>query len=104
MSVSDVLIVNRDGDIKAFYVDSFGFADLPNFVRQRQEILGIESTESHLDVGETSSCISFCVAECSEFPVLGEFHQGLTLEQAFELFDRIPGSRMNGIKSIGFNL
>lgn len=104
MSVSDVVIVNRDGDMKAYYVDSFGFADLPDFVRQRQEILGIESTESHLDVGEKSSCISFYVAECSEFPVLGEFHQDLTLEQAFELFDQIPRSRINGIKSIGFNL
>lgn len=104
MSVSDVVIVNRDGDMKAYYVDSFGFADLPDFVRQRQEMLGIESPESHLDVRETSSCISFYVAECSEFPVLGEFHQDLTLEQAFELFDQIPGSRMNGIKSIGFNL
>lgn len=104
MSVSDVVIVNRDGDLKAYYVDSFGFADLPDFVRQRQEMLGIESPESHLNVGEKSSCISFYVAECSEFPVLGEFHQDLTLEQAFELFDQIPGSRMNGIKSIGFNL
>ena len=103
MSVSDVVIVNRDGDMKAYYVDSFGFADLPDFVRQRQEALGIESPESHLDVGKKSSCISFYVAECSEFPVLGEFHQDLTLEQAFELFDQIPGSRMNGIKSIGFN-
>ena len=104
MSVSDVVIVNRDGDMKAYYVDSFGFADLPDFVRQRQEMLGIESPESHLNMGEKSSCISFYVAECSEFPVLGEFHQDLTLEQAFELFDKIPGSRMNGIKSIGFNL
>ena len=104
MSVSDVVIVNRDGDMKAYYVDSFGFADLPDFARQRQEMLGIESPESHLDVGEAISCISFYVAECSEFPVLGEFHQDLTLEQAFELFDQIPGSRMNGIKSIGFNL
>lgn len=104
MSVSDVVIVNRDGDLKAYYVDSFGFADLPDFVRQRQEMLGIESPESHLNVGEKSSCISFYVAECSEFPGLGEFHQDLTLEQAFELFDQIPGSRMNGIKSIGFNL
>ena len=104
MSVSDVVIVNRDGDMKAYYVDSFGFADLPDFVRQRQEMLGIESPESHLKMGEKSSCISFYVAECSEFPVLGEFHQDLTLEQAFELFDQIPGSRINGIKSIGFNL
>lgn len=104
MSVSDVVIVNQDGDMKAYYVDSFGFADLPDFVRQRQEMLGIESPESHLNMGEKSSCICFYVAECSEFPVLGEFHQDLTLEQAFELFDKIPGSRMNGIKSIGFNL
>lgn len=48
--------------------------------------------------------ISFYVAECAEFPVMGEFHDNLTLEQALEVYDKIPAERMNGIKSIGFSL
>ena len=104
MSVSDVVITNRNGDIRAFYVDSFGFTELPDFVKQRQEMIGIENTTLPLHPDEDKARISFYVAECSEFPVLGEFHQDLTLEQAFDIFDQIPGSRMNGIKSIGFNL
>lgn len=48
--------------------------------------------------------ISFYVAECAEFPVMGEFHNNLTLEQALEIYDKIPTERMNGIKSIGFSL
>lgn len=48
--------------------------------------------------------ISFYVAECAEFPVMGEFHDDLTLEQALEVYDKIPAERMNGIKSIGFSL
>ena len=35
---------------------------------------------------------------------MGEFHHDLTLDEAFQVYDQIPGSRMNGIKSIGFNL
>ena len=104
MSVSDVVITNQNGDLRAFYVDSFGFTELPDFVKQRQEMIGIENTTLPLLPDEDKSRISFYVAECSEFPVLGEFHQDLTLEQAFDIFDQIPGSRMNGIKSIGFNL
>ena len=48
--------------------------------------------------------ISFYVAECAEFPVMGEFHDNLTLEQALEVYDKISAERMNGIKSIGFSL
>lgn len=40
----------------------------------------------------------------AEFPVMGEFHDNLTLEQALEVYDKIPAERMNGIKSIGFSL
>lgn len=43
--------------------------------------------------------ISFYVAECAEFPVMGEFHDNLTLEQALEVYDKIPAERMNGIQS-----
>lgn len=53
---------------------------------------------------EKEATISFYVAECSEFPNTGEFHEGLSLEEAFRLYDQIPAERMNGIKGIGFEL
>lgn len=73
MSVSDVVIVNRDGDMKAYYVDSFGFEDLPNFVRQRQEVLGIKSPESHLDVGEKAPALVSTLQNVLSFRFLGNF-------------------------------
>ena len=71
-----------------------------------EKILAMNVAEQDVDYGnlDNSSCISFYVAECSEFPVLGEFHHDLTLEEAFQVYDQIPSNRMNGIKSIGFNL
>lgn len=49
--------------------------------------------------------ISFYVAECMEFPVLGEYHEGIgSLQEAIALYEQIPAERMNGIKGIGFTL
>lgn len=54
---------------------------------------------------EQDAVITFYVAECSEFPVLGEYHERLeTLQEAMELYDKIPAERMNGIRSVGFCL
>lgn len=53
---------------------------------------------------EKEATITFYVAECSEFPTLGEFHADLTLKEAFRIYDQIPAERMNGIKGIGFEL
>lgn len=39
-----------------------------------------------------------------EFPVLGEYHDNLTLEEAVKLYDAIPADRRSGIKGIGFCL
>lgn len=48
--------------------------------------------------------ISFYVAEFSEYPILGEFHDGLTLQEAFEVYQEIPQERLGGKRSIGFQL
>ena len=48
--------------------------------------------------------ISFYVAECIEFPVMGEYQEGLTLEQAMEAYEKIPSDRIHGVKGIGFDL
>lgn len=48
--------------------------------------------------------ISFYVAECMEFPILGEYHDNLTLEEVVQKYEEIPPDRINGIKGIGFRL
>lgn len=77
---------------------------LQQLVEERKITMSV--AEQDVDYGnlDNSSCISFYVAEYSEFPVLGEFHHDLTLDEALQVYDHILGSRMNGIKSIGFNL
>lgn len=104
LSVSDVVIMNQNGDMKAYFVDRFGFQELPDFVEERKKILGMESDIQKKDIIEQTSCISFYAAECSEFPVLGEVHHDLSLPEALEAYEKIPAERMNGIKSVGFNL
>lgn len=73
-------------------------------VAEKEVSIGVAENAAEYDVLANSSCISFFVAECSEFPVLGEVHHDLSLEEAFRIYDQIPGNRMNGIKCIGFNL
>ena len=48
--------------------------------------------------------VSFYVAECSEFPSLGEYHEGLTLNEAIEIYEKIPDERLHAIKGIGIEL
>ena len=35
LSVSDVVVMKKEGQVKAYYLDSLGFQELPDFVRQR---------------------------------------------------------------------
>jgi len=48
--------------------------------------------------------LSFYFAECMEFTNMGECHENLTLQQAVDYYNKIPGERLNGGKGIGFNL
>ena len=85
-------------------MDRFGFQELTDFVEERKKILGMENDIQKRDILEQTSCISFYAAECSEFPVLGEVHHDLNLPDALEAYEKIPAERMNGLKSVGFNL
>lgn len=53
---------------------------------------------------ETIPEVDFYVAECSEFPTLGEYYDGLTLAEAIAIYEKIPGERLNGVKGIGIDL
>ena len=104
MSISDVIITNRGGDMQAYYVDRFGFAELPDFAAQREKILDIVPEIENVDYENDLTCISFYAAECAEFPVMGEVHYDLTLPEALEAYEKIPSERMHGLKCVGFDL
>ena len=104
MSVSDVIITNRGGDMQAYYVDRFGFAELPDFAAQREKILDIVPEIENVNYENDLTCISFYAAECAEFPVMGEVHYDLTLPEALEAYEKIPSERMHGLKCVGFDL
>lgn len=104
MSVSDVIITNHGGNMQAYYVDRFGFAELPDFAAQREKILDIVPEIENVDYENDLTCISFYAAECAEFPVMGEVHYDLTLPEALEAYEKIPSERMHGLKCVGFDL
>ena len=104
MSVSDVIITNRGGDMQAYYVDRFGYEELPDFAAQREKILDIVPEIENVDYENDLTCISFYAAECAEFPVMGEVHYDLTLPEALEAYEKIPSERMHGLKCVGFDL
>lgn len=104
MSVSDVIITNHGGEMQAYYVDRFGFAELPDFAAQREKILDIVPEIENVDYENDLTCISFYAAECAEFPVMGEVHYDLTLPEALEAYEKIPSERMHGLKCVGFDL
>lgn len=104
MSVSDVVIMHQNGETKAYYVDRFGFEELPDFAAQREKMLDITPEVENVDWENDITCISFYAAECAEFPVMGEVHYDLTLPEALEAYEKIPSERMHGLKCVGFDL
>ena len=60
--------------------------------------------KAEITAGEPVQTLTFYVAECMEFPSLGEYHDHLTFQEAVRLYEAIPSERMNGIKGIGFVL
>ncbi len=56
------------------------------------------------DKMEKEVTISFYVAECMEYKNYGEYHDGLTLKRALEIYERIPAENMMAGKGIGFDL
>ena len=63
MSVSDVVIMHQNGETKAFYVDRFGFEELPDFATQRENMLDITPEVENVDWENDITCISFYAAE-----------------------------------------
>ena len=75
---------------------------------EQERVSESEKTEGKEPALSTSNVqqetLTYYVAECMEFPSLGEYHENLSLMEAVELYQAIPTERMNGIKGIGFDL
>lgn len=78
--------------------------DAKRLIERMEQVLGNSNAEINHEMKKTEATISFYAAECMEFPVLGEYHENLTLEEALAVYEKIPAGRMNGIKGIGFVL
>ena len=128
---SDIdVVVSYSGNLKedaffsALHEDGLKIAGIPVDINpistEKTETLEeyLENAEKYLDEkqgymeipesngrADRKQSITFYVAECSEFHILGEFHERLeTLQEAMELYEKIPADRLNGIKSIGIQL
>ena len=69
-----------------------------------QEMQTILEERNQMTEVQVEGTLTFYVAECMEFPVMGEFHDNLSLDEAIKIYESIPSDRMNGIKGIGFDL
>ena len=58
----------------------------------------MECVENAEKEQQAEPSLTYYVAECMEFSVLGEYHADLTIDEAFDIYKRIPSDRMNGGK------
>lgn len=64
----------------------------------------MECVENAEKEQQAEPSLTYYVAECMEFSILGEYHADLTIDEAFDIYKRIPSDRMNGGKGIGICL
>lgn len=64
----------------------------------------MECVENAEKEQQAEPSLTYYVAECMEFSVLGEYHADLTIDEAFDIYKRIPSDRMKGGKGIGICL
>ena len=93
-------------DIERHYKEICKERGIDPHAKVEPEPAPIEQTEDAAKVSDRQQTgnLTYYVAECMEFPNLGEYHDNLSLEEAIRIYQEIPAERMNGIKGIGFEL
>ena len=131
VTTSDVIVLHKNGEDHAYYVDSIGYVEVPQFflspqeqeqsitVSQEQEKTAPTSNYQETSVEEKKSnedlniaeqgigsedILTFYAAECMAFPVMGRYQGGLTFADAVKAFNEFPEGNPNGGKGIGFTL
>ena len=93
-------------DIERHYKEICKERGIDPHAKVEPETALIEQPEDAAKVSDRQQTgdLTYYVAECMEFPNLGEYHDNLSLEEAIRIYQEIPAERMNGIKGIGFEL
>ena len=108
--VSEVSVEIRSfqSGAKGFYSDAEKKIVIQDYMSEAQTlktaIHELAHSQLHAREGNHPDKLTFCVCECMEFPDYGEYHEGLSLEEAVKIYDRIPAERLNAGKGIGFVL
>lgn len=90
LSVSDVIVICRDGEITSYYVDACDFCEVPDFIPRT-------------DKREETATIT--VAECGEFKILGDIYEGITdVDEALHIFLHFLRERKMGSPSISVHV
>ena len=85
LSVSDIVVIHRAGEDHAFFVDRFGYEEVPEFLTQ------VQAQEKSVP---TEGKLLFFVAQCMDFPVMGEYHGELSLIEALKIYSQMPDGQM----------
>ena len=93
-------------DIERHYKEICKERGIDPHAKAEPETAPIEQPEDAAKVADRQPTgnLTYYVAECMEFPNLGEYHDNLSLEEAVRIYQEIPAERMNGGKGIGFEL
>ena len=93
-------------DIERHYKEICKERGIDPHAKVEPEPAPIEQPEDAAKVSDRQQTgdLTYYVAECMEFPNLGEYYDNLSLEEAIRIYQEIPAERMNGIKGIGFEL
>ena len=93
-------------DIERHYKEICKERGIDPLAKAEPETAPIEQPADAIKVSDRlpTGDLTYYVAECMEFPNLGEYHDNLSLEEAIRIYQEIPAERMNGIKGIGFEL
>lgn len=109
--ITEDILNKKTGCLKDWLVEVSEESDIDSDVITARSLLSrLENAETfsiftrQSEQEQPEATISFYVAECMEFPVMGEYHNNLTLEEAIKIYESIPAERLHGIKGIGFDL
>ena len=109
--ITEDILNQKTGCLKDWLVEVSEESDIDSDVITARSLLSrLENAENFSiftrqpEQEQPEATITFYVAECMEFPVMGEYHNNLTLEEAIKIYESIPADRLHGGKGIGFDL
>ena len=109
--ITEDILNKKTGCLKDWLVEVSEESDIDSDVITARSLLSrLENAETlsiftrQPEQEQPEATITFYVAECMEFPVMGEYHNNLTLEEAIKIYESIPADRLHGGKGIGFDL